>query len=601
MGSGREGGSPLPAMASAAKQGVNSSTLTHKLQREELLDGGSHSYINADPDPNPRTRTPRAGNTPLQSPRSMSPLRSLSTTEMVSAEIASATLVDFQEAILRASNAQKSMPRIQRQFQEEVIDFQMQKTTPRASKPVEDEQNEAPPALAMAATRSKSDLTHMLGQQKPRHKSPFPPGRMKSLDGLDQEAPAQVRSTRKADATHGPPSEWVLLDRGKSPRRSKVSSTGAAPSDETHELSNERKSSRNSSRRSKVEALEDLPDADLGMGDANRATRRGHVRPHTRQHKRKASESNTVITGASSPPESYVAHRSPPESYTAHGSPPLHQRQQQVPEQHAPPYRAERHSTATSSPSTASRRASREARAIGSSDWLEFISDIIMWRHIPRSALLFGAGCFCIMSASLIQDSQYSTISILAYMALFYLAARFIKCNFLRGSIPILPESMLTEGDVLRLLRVLLPPCNVMLQNLGHLFSGEPMVTLKVAGALWFLARAGSMMNVWTLIRIAYFALFTVPRCYSSYDEHMKAQARSVLHWMRTTWSACAHKKAVLLAGFAVAWNFSSVSTRVCGAFLALVGVRAYQHVIRSELEIGSTFFNQDRPVRMSH
>ena len=33
--------------------------------------------------------------------------------------------------------------------------------------------------------------------------------------------------------------------------------------------------------------------------------------------------------------------------------------------------------------------------------------DVIMWTHFPRSALLFGAGCFCIISASVIQDMKY--------------------------------------------------------------------------------------------------------------------------------------------------------------------------------------------------
>lgn len=597
MGSGREGGSPSTAMASATKQAT--SMLAHKLQREELLDGGSHSYINAptdlpsskqNPNPTTRTRTPRGGNTPIQSPRSMSPLRSLSSTEMVSSEIASATLVDFQEAILRA---QKSMPKVENySFHEGVMDFQMQKKpSSRPSKPIEEEQNAAPPALATAVTRSKSDTVQTQGPPQPRHKSPFPPGRVRSSDDMDREVSLAIRSTKKADATHTSSSEWVLLDRGKSPRRSKVSSSSVPTRDESQELSVERKSSRSASRRSKIEVPEDLPDADLGMGDTNRVTRRSHTRPHTRQHKRKASESITVTAGASSPPESYIAHQSPP----------LHQHQQVVMEYHPPPYRVERHSAATSSPVTSSRRASREARTMGSSDWLQFIGDIIMWRHIPRSALLFGAGCFCIMSASLVQDLQYSTISVMAYMALFYLAARFIKCNFLRGSTQTLSVGVLTESDVLRLIRVLLPPFNIMLQKLGDLFCGEPMVTLKVAGALWFLARAGSMMNMWTLTRMVYFALFTVPKCYSSYHELIEAQGRNVLHWMRTTWSACGHKKAVMFTAFAVAWNFSSVSTRVCGAFLALVGIRAYQHVIRSELEIGSSFFNQDRPVRMSH
>lgn len=587
MGSGREGGSLSPVMASiAAKQVVDSSSmLTHKLQREELLQGGSNAAADASAakPTSARSRTPRAGNTPLHSPRSMSPLRGLSSTEMVSSEIASSTLVDFQEAILRANNAHKGTPRADKyRLQEDPMDFQMQKTLKGA---------EGLPIESLpVVTRSKSETAHtQAGPQQLRSKSPFPLSRTRSpVEDMDQEAAVPTRSTKRADAANASSSEWVLLGRGKSPRRSKVSPSVIM---EAEDPPIERKSSRSSSRKSKVEAIEELPDADLGMGDANRATRRSHARTHTRQHKRKASESVTVITGASSPSESYIAQRSPPRHHRQH-------QEQQATEYQVPPYRIERHSAVTSSPTSYSRRASREARMVGTSDWLQFLGDVIMWRHIPRSALLFGVGCFCIMSASLIQDMQYSIFSVMAYTALFYLAARFIRCNFLRGIPSTLSVGLLTEADALRLIRLVLPPINLMLQKLGDLFSGEPIVTLKVAGALWFLARAGSMMNIWTLIRIAYFALFTVPKCYASYHEHIETQVRNVVHRIHNTWSACGHKKAVLVAGFLVAWNFSSVSTRVCGAFLALVGVRAYRHVIQNELDIGPNLFNQDSHLR---
>lgn len=592
MGAGREGGTPSSPMASPSKQAT--SMLLHKLQKDELLDGGNNAPTiyplrKQKPTSTTRIRTPRAGNTPVQSPRSISP-PGLSSTEVVSSEIASATLVDFQEAILRASHGQKTMSVVENySFHEEAMDLQMQKVPfSRPSKPTNGEENEAPSGVAVAATRSKLDVQHTQGLQQPRHKSPLPPGRLRALDDRDQEAALATHSTKKESTMQ--PSEWVLLGRGKSPRRSKVLSSSVAVREESQELPDERKPSRSSSRRSKVvESPEDPPDADLGMGDASRASRRTHSRPHTRQHKRKASESITVTARPTSPPESHARHQSPS----------LHQRQQVVPEYHQPPHRVERTAMATSSPPTSSFR--REARTIATSDWIQFIGDIVMWRHIPRSSLLFGAGCFCIMSASLVQDMRHSMISILAYIALFYLAARFIKCNFLRGSSQTIYVSSLTEADVLRLIRVVLPPFNVMLQKIGDLFSGDPMVTLKVAGALWFLARAGSTMNMWTLTRIAFFALFTVPKFYSCYNEQIKAQARNIFYWMRTTWSACGHKKAVMFTGFIIAWNFSSVSTRFCGAFLVLVGVRAYQHVIRSEVDIGSSFLNQERPATMSH
>ena len=43
---------------------------------------------------------------------------------------------------------------------------------------------------------------------------------------------------------------------------------------------------------------------------------------------------------------------------------------------------------------------------------------------------------------------------------------------------------VVTEADALRVIRVLLPPLNLMLEKLGELFSGEPTVTLRVMNSL---------------------------------------------------------------------------------------------------------------------
>ena len=43
---------------------------------------------------------------------------------------------------------------------------------------------------------------------------------------------------------------------------------------------------------------------------------------------------------------------------------------------------------------------------------------------------------------------------------------------------------VVTEADALRLIRVMLPPINLMLEKLGELFSGEPTVTLRVMNSL---------------------------------------------------------------------------------------------------------------------
>ena len=48
-------------------------------------------------------------------------------------------------------------------------------------------------------------------------------------------------------------------------------------------------------------------------------------------------------------------------------------------------------------------------------------------------------------------------------------------------------------------------------------------------------------------------------------------------------WNACSHKKAVLLSLAALAWNLSSATARISGAFILIVALRIYQQSLRLE------------------
>ena len=107
-----------------------------------------------------------------------------------------------------------------------------------------------------------------------------------------------------------------------------------------------------------------------------------------------------------------------------------------------------------------------------------------------------------------------SVVSMIAYASLAYLAFKYIKSIFLKRYLlwadfvllclifyvvrhfepPTVSLSLnlfiysqtpssahlLTEGDALKLIRLLLPPLNSILLKMGEIFSGEPTVTLKV-------------------------------------------------------------------------------------------------------------------------
>eukprot|EP00249_Psilotum_nudum_P004505 c18017_g1_i1 orf=221-1849(+) len=319
------------------------------------------------------------------------------------------------------------------------------------------------------------------------------------------------------------------------------------------------KATKSYSRRSKTLVFENKRD-DHDMGDRSTAAKHGHSRKQTRQHKRKAPDLVPVL------------HHDLPESYP-------HVRS-----------RLQSHEYSRSS----SRRTSRGMQnCLESSDWLQLLVDIILWRHVPRSSLLFGVGCFCIFSASVIHDINYNIVTILAYFSLFYLGAAFFRYSIGHGEISQSSRYEICEADALKVIRAILPAINFVLRKMSLLFSGEPAMTLKVAMTLWLLAQSGYIMNLWTLARLAYFALFIIPKCCLCYQDQLRGYTQSLLLWCTMTWNSCSHKKAILFAAFAVAWNFFSISSCIFGVFILVVALRTYRQSFGIHEENGSTMPNE--------
>jgi uncharacterized membrane protein YdjX (TVP38/TMEM64 family) len=79
----------------------------------------------------------------------------------------------------------------------------------------------------------------------------------------------------------------------------------------------------------------------------------------------------------------------------------------------------------------------------------------------------------------------------------------------------------LTEDDVLRAARAVLPVANSMISTAQVIFSGEPSMTLKVLPALLFGAKYGSLVTVWRLLATGFFTSFTLPKLYSCYSSQI--------------------------------------------------------------------------------
>ncbi|WOL13513.1 hypothetical protein Cni_G22283 [Canna indica] len=213
---------------------------------------------------------------------------------------------------------------------------------------------------------------------------------------------------------------------------------------------------------------------------------------------------------------------------------------------------------------------------------MQSIENLVMWRDVSRSALVFGFGTFVLLSPSYAKDINFSIISVTSYAGLFYLAFVFLCKSFLhRGEKmqydSVDEEHVVEEEDAIWLLKTLLPYINELLLKLKILFSGDPATTFKLAGLLFVMARCGSSITIWSLVKLIFFGVFTVPKVCSSYSTQLAKLGRFWLDRIRDGWESCTHKKAVATAIFALIWNISSTSARIWAFFMLAVAVKLYQ------------------------
>ncbi|XP_062190872.1 reticulon-like protein B21 isoform X2 [Phragmites australis] len=156
---------------------------------------------------------------------------------------------------------------------------------------------------------------------------------------------------------------------------------------------------------------------------------------------------------------------------------------------------------------------------------MQNIVDLVMWRDVSKSALVFGLGTFLLISSSYAKDLNFNTITAASYAGLIYLGLRFFSKSILNRS-----ENMdcddercylVGEEEAIWLLRLVLPYINEVLLNLRSLFSGEPGTTMKLALLLFALARCGNFVTLWTLAKLVFFGVFIIPKVCSSYSTQL--------------------------------------------------------------------------------
>ncbi|XP_042428621.1 reticulon-like protein B21 isoform X2 [Zingiber officinale] len=232
-------------------------------------------------------------------------------------------------------------------------------------------------------------------------------------------------------------------------------------------------------------------------------------------------------------------------------------------------------------PSLDGAREMQEATPKNNHNRLQSIVDLLMWRDVPKTALVFGLGTFILVSSSYARDLNFSLISATSYLGLIFLALIFFCKSILRRGELEYDERderyMVGEEDAIWILRLLLPYLNEVLFKMRALFSGDPATTMKMAVLLFAMAKCGSSITIWTMSKLIFFGVFTVPKICTSYSTQLLKFGKFWVARFRDGWESCTHKKAVTAAVFTLIWNISSTATRIWAVFMLVVALKLYQ------------------------
>lgn len=224
----------------------------------------------------------------------------------------------------------------------------------------------------------------------------------------------------------------------------------------------------------------------------------------------------------------------------------------------------------------------------------QMMSDLVMWNDVAKSSLWFGFGCLSFLSSCFAKGVNFSIFSFMSQIGLLTLGLSFISNTICqRNDVENRREFKLTEEDLLKAGRVILPTVNYAFSKTRELFSGEPTMTLRVAPFLLVGAEYGHLITLRRLCALGFFMSFSVPKLYSCYRVQINGRVEGLKRWAIETWGACSHKKIVAASAVTAFWNLTSLRTRVFSAFLMMVILRYH----RQHLEVAV----QEEEVKEQH
>ncbi|XP_048391553.1 reticulon-3-like isoform X7 [Stegostoma tigrinum] len=193
--------------------------------------------------------------------------------------------------------------------------------------------------------------------------------------------------------------------------------------------------------------------------------------------------------------------------------------------------RPEPDSTSESAPATSTVSAKTRPESVGYT-FLEQkldpkVVDLIYWRDIKKTGLVFGASLFLLLSMTI-----FSIVSVIAYLALALLSVT-ISFRIYRGILQAVQKSdeghpfkACLETDIAvsdELVRkysdVGLSHINHVITELRRLFLVEDLVdSLKFSVLMWLLTYVGALFNGLSLLIIALVAVFSIPVVYERHQ-----------------------------------------------------------------------------------
>ncbi|XP_006001602.1 reticulon-4 isoform X3 [Latimeria chalumnae] len=161
------------------------------------------------------------------------------------------------------------------------------------------------------------------------------------------------------------------------------------------------------------------------------------------------------------------------------------------------------------------------------SNWKDKVVDLIYWRDIKKTGVVFGASLFLLLSLTV-----FSIVSVASYIGLALLSMT-ISFRIYKGVLQAIQKSeeghpfkSVLDSDVAvsqdlvhKYSDVALRHMNCTLKELRRLFLVEDLVdSLKFAVLMWVLTYVGALFNGLTLLILALISLFSIPVIYERHQ-----------------------------------------------------------------------------------